>query len=448
MDLHPRRESEGTFEFGSYSKEADDLHSVVMYFSGLKQVIGGILGHGKATVVSISAHYYMDKGIEEVLGKDYMERIKEKGFLDFIGGDGTQYRVTEESLMERLGTDMHALCLSIAPDCSLGFYQKILGDFLVLISAYHITGLHYHLSLNGRSFAQSSSVIVEEQTVIVKNKYGENLVGVLHETGSTKIVILCHGFRSSKDTPINTNLVEALTKQGISVFRFDFSGTGKSEGTQHDEYIKEADDLRSVVLHFIGMKRVIDALVGHSKGGNVVLIYASKYHDVATLVNVSGRYNMEGGIAKRLGENYKERIEQDGFIDVEDKKGNCFFSFTAESLMERLAIDMGALCLSIGKDCRVLTVHSAADKIVPVEDAYEFAKVIVNHKLQVVERADHGYNNDKHLSELAEIVVGYINELFMQTPSPLQIVVASPNKLFIIEGLVLILRIFLMYYRR
>lgn len=37
-----------------------------------------------------------------------------------------------------------------------------------------------------------------QKKVVIPNKYGEKLVGVLHETGSSEIVILCHGFRSTK----------------------------------------------------------------------------------------------------------------------------------------------------------------------------------------------------------------------------------------------------------
>ncbi|KAI3862080.1 hypothetical protein MKW92_018652 [Papaver armeniacum] len=256
-----------------------------------------------------------------------------------------------------------------------------------------------------------NSVIVEQQRVIVKNKSGENIVGILHETGSTKIVILCHGFQSSKDSRINKNLAEVLTKQGISAFRFDFSGNGESEGTfQYGNYIKEADDLHSVVMHFVGLKRVVGAIVGHSKGGDVVLVYASKYHDVPTVVNLSGRYNMERGIAERLGKDYMEIIEKDGFIDVKDKEGNVQYRVTKESLLERLSTKMDALCLLFGKDCRVLTVHGSADEIIPVEDAFEFDKVIANHKLHIVEGADHCYT--KHPTKLAEVVVDYINESF------------------------------------
>jgi hypothetical protein len=34
--------------------------------------------------------------------------------------------------------------------------------------------------------------------VLVTNKHGENLVGLLHHTGSNKVVVLCHGFTASK----------------------------------------------------------------------------------------------------------------------------------------------------------------------------------------------------------------------------------------------------------
>jgi hypothetical protein len=38
----------------------------------------------------------------------------------------------------------------------------------------------------------------QQQKIIVTNKHGEKLVGLLHDTGSGDIVILCHGFGSTK----------------------------------------------------------------------------------------------------------------------------------------------------------------------------------------------------------------------------------------------------------
>lgn len=44
------RESEGSFEYGNYKREADDLHAVVQHFAAANRVIGGILGHSKGAL--------------------------------------------------------------------------------------------------------------------------------------------------------------------------------------------------------------------------------------------------------------------------------------------------------------------------------------------------------------------------------------------------------------
>ncbi|MBA0777547.1 hypothetical protein Gotri_005557 [Gossypium trilobum] len=285
--------------------------------------------------------------------------------------------------------------------------------------------------------------------MIIPNKHGEKLVGLLHETESKEIVILCHGFRSRKDYNTMTNLAAAFETEGISVFRFDFAGNGwrvlgiistfkgrvrvlvtveeESEGSfQYGNYYREADDLHAVIQHFSGESRVVSAILGHSKGGNVVLLYASKYQDIRIVVNVSGRYDLKRGIAERLGEEFMEIIKKDGHIDVKNKTGGYLFSFldvydflrgveyrvTEEALMDSLRTDMHEACLKIDKECRVLTVHGSADEIISVEDALEFSKVIPNHQLHIIEGANHGYTS--HQNELASTVVKFIKSALEQ----------------------------------
>ncbi|XP_020529523.1 uncharacterized protein LOC18444730 isoform X2 [Amborella trichopoda] len=266
------------------------------------------------------------------------------------------------------------------------------------------------------------------QTVIIPNKCNERLVGLLHEAESRPIIVLCHGFRSSKvyrhpslrplmhgwpnrrsnlkdDSTIKA-LTTALTREGISAFRFDFSGNGESEGSfQYGNYWKEVEDLRSVVEYFSGAQRKTRAIIGHSKGGNAVLLYASKYHDVDTVVNVSGRFDLRQGIEGRLGKGFMEKIKNSGFIDVKDRNGKFDYRVTEESLMDRLNTDMSVATPMIAKHCRVLTIHGTKDEIIPVEDALEFDKLISNHKLHIIEGANHVYSS--HRSELASTVVDF-----------------------------------------
>lgn len=57
-------------------------------------------------------------------------------------------------------------------------------------------------------------------------------------------------------------------------------------------------------------------------GGDVVLLYASKYHGIRTVVNVSGRYDLQRGIEERLGKDFLETIKKEGYLDVKNKTGN------------------------------------------------------------------------------------------------------------------------------
>lgn len=65
-------------------------------------------------------------------------------------------------------------------------------------------------------------------------------------------------------------------------------------------------------------------------GGNAVILYAAKYNDVHTVVNIAGRFNLERGMEGRLGKDYLQRIKKDGFIDVRNKRGKaiiCKYSY-------------------------------------------------------------------------------------------------------------------------
>lgn len=77
-----------------------------------------------------------------------------------------------------------------------------------------------------------------------------------------------------------------------------------------------------------------------------------------------------------------------------------------------------------------MTVHGSMDKMVPVEDAYEFNKIIPNHKLYIVEGADHEFTS--YQNELASIVLGFIKksfhrDKFMPKQSPLSTRVADKS---------------------
>ncbi|KAG0613983.1 hypothetical protein M758_6G142700 [Ceratodon purpureus] len=246
------------------------------------------------------------------------------------------------------------------------------------------------------------------EKVTILNSKGLNLVGELADTGSRELCILSHGFRSSREDPTLVTLSRALTGAGFSTFRFDFTGNGESEGAfAYGSYWREADDLRSVVNYWRFRGWSVVSLIGHSKGGNAVLLYASKYGDVGSVVNVSGRFDLSKGINMRLGgRKGLKKLEEQGFLDVYDKSGKFEFRAVKSDVEERLGTDMHKACLEIPESCRVLNVHGAVDEIVPVQEAYEFDKRMRNSTVQIVDGADHNFQLKQE--EIARLVVEFV----------------------------------------
>lgn len=203
------------------------------------------------------------------------------------------------------------------------------------------------------------------------------------------------------------NIAMALADHGITGFRFDFSGNGESEGSFNSTFTSEVDDVRSVVKYFTEAKRTTIAVIGHSKGAKVALLYASKYHDIHAVVSISSLYDNVAAVEKWVGKDFRERIENDGYIEMVQKNGS--YRISQEALKELLDVKMDEIGPSIDNKCKVLTVHGSADEANPVEDAYKFPNVIANHRLEIIQGADHNYSS--HQNQLVSVVLSFIKEV-------------------------------------
>ncbi|KAL2635198.1 hypothetical protein R1flu_006677 [Riccia fluitans] len=243
------------------------------------------------------------------------------------------------------------------------------------------------------------------KSVIIPNSYGERLAGILDDTGSKELCILCHGLRSSKRSTTLGVIASTLVTAGFSTFRFDFSGNGESGGEfSYGNYWKEVEDLRAVIQYWRDNEREITAIVGHSKGGNAVILYASKYGDVKTVVSASSRFDLTVGQRERFGDAGMRKLEQNGYLDVKDRLGT--YRVTLKSLQDRLSTDMGEGAKSISQDCRVLIIHGTADEVVKVEDASSFADRIPNNVLRIFDGANHSFDGQRE--HLGAVVLNFI----------------------------------------
>jgi alpha/beta superfamily hydrolase len=64
------------------------------------------------------------------------------------------------------------------------------------------------------------------------------------------VIILCHGFTTSKDSSTNIELEQKLNSKNIATLRFDFFGHGESEGDFKNITISEAvDDILNAIKY-------------------------------------------------------------------------------------------------------------------------------------------------------------------------------------------------------
>jgi alpha-beta hydrolase superfamily lysophospholipase len=107
---------------------------------------------------------------------------------------------------------------------------------------------------------------------------GHRLFGILHRVDDARgTVLLLHGFTGNHTGSkyAFVTLARELCDRGFSVFRFDYAGSGDSEGDFADQRLTTCvRDVRNAVeyLASIGVDTTCLGLVGHSMGGSVAFL--------------------------------------------------------------------------------------------------------------------------------------------------------------------------------
>ena len=232
-------------------------------------------------------------------------------------------------------------------------------------------------------------------------------------------VVLCHGFRSSRNTRLFRGLVEALDLAGWSTARFDFPGNGDSDGAfKYGNYAEEAEAIAAIVRRVeadAGAGRV-RCVLGHSKGANSVLLYlglreADEQGRVAAAVAVAGRYDVRDGVVERFGREALDELEAKGEVAQRDGRG--VYVVSRDGMRERMALDMPAALGRLGENQRgpeVLVIHGRDDPVVPHEDAEKIGTALGGRaRVELVPGADHNFAKGDALRHLAASVVAFVD---------------------------------------
>ena len=219
----------------------------------------------------------------------------------------------------------------------------------------------------------------------IKNRHGEQLDYTFHEgeKGSKSIVVLGHGVTGNKDRPFVVALGEGLAAAGIPALRFSFSGNGTSEGNFTDSTIsKEVDDLGAVLDH---LKGYAVCYVGHSMGGAVGVLRASKDKRIQLLISLAGMVHTKAFAQREFG----DVTPDEGFMWDEP---DCPLS---QAYMDDLTQINTVVDLAPQIDVPWLLIHGDEDDVVPIEDSRDIlAKANDQTQLIRLQSANHVFSEE------------------------------------------------------
>jgi hypothetical protein len=247
------------------------------------------------------------------------------------------------------------------------------------------------------------------EKIFFKNSKSDRLCGILSNPTKDRdkpIIILCHGFSTSKNSGTYVSLEQILNKNNISTFRFDFYGHGESEGKFEEITVSEAVDgiLNAIkLLKRLGYTKI--GLMGSSFGGIASTMAASKTNDLFVLTLKSPVSNYE---EKEIMTKTKQELEEwkrkgyKYYISGDGRKLRLNYTF-AEDFKKNNGYEAA-------KQIKVptLIVHGDKDESVPVKQSKKIASIIRDCKLEIIKGADHRYSEPEHRERMLNLISKFI----------------------------------------
>ncbi|MDP4091751.1 MAG: alpha/beta fold hydrolase [Bacillota bacterium] len=226
---------------------------------------------------------------------------------------------------------------------------------------------------------------------------GLTLRGTLHlpdnQKGKIPVIIIFHGFAGNKTGPhfIFVRLSRLLEAKEIATVRFDFGGSGESDGKFKEMTITgELEDAKNI-LNYVKVQEFTDTgnigVLGLSMGGAVAgMLAGERKNDIKALCLWAPAGNMgEIAVNDFIGRQNLPKLNDDGFYDVEGL------------LLGKVFVDDAEKLDIYGKsavfDKKILIIHGDSDEVVKLDASKRYVEYYGNRsKLIVIEDADHTFN--------------------------------------------------------
>ena len=220
------------------------------------------------------------------------------------------------------------------------------------------------------------------------------LRGVIHRpdicNAKVPMVILLHGFRGNKlaKHQMFVEMAQMLVKKEIAVARFDFMGSGESDGEFVQASLQtECEDAEAILdfvkkLDFVAPQRI--GLLGSSMGGIIATMTAARRsNEIQALCLNAPAFSMKHDVTIKgqVGGINIETADRLGYVDIGgDKMGLAM-------VQDIRKLDMESYISAYSG--KTLIIHGTADLHVDYRFSQYYANQFQNAELQLMPGADH-----------------------------------------------------------
>lgn len=246
-----------------------------------------------------------------------------------------------------------------------------------------------------------------KQKITFQNSKGDNLVGIISNPSEDKdkpIIVLCHGFSSSKDSNSYKLFEEKFNSKGVSTLRFDFYGHGESDGKFEDITVSESvDDALSAIKYLQDQGYQKISLIGSSFGGQAALLVAAKKPGIFALGLRCPVGNYMGKLIAKYEESDVNEWKEQGHITYttggDDRQLKLNYSFYEDALKHDGYEEAKKITVP------TIIVHGEKDTIVPIKQSITVCNNIPGCRLVKFPESGHRFSHGNDYE-------GAINEVF------------------------------------
>ncbi len=223
-------------------------------------------------------------------------------------------------------------------------------------------------------------------------------------TGKARAYALfAHCFTCTKDIFAANRISECLNREGIGVWRFDFTGLGASEGEfANTNFTSNIDDLVAAADHMRDKDMAPQILIGHSLGGAAVLGAAARIPESKAVATIGAPANPAH--VAHIFQSSKAEIEANGEAEV-------LLAGRPFKIQKQFLDDISEhnLDQAVKKLNRALLVlHSPIDQTVGIENASEIFGAAKHPKSYVsIDNADHLLSKRADAHYAAEMIAAW-----------------------------------------